>query len=63
VNCNSVAGNIPSVANSTPSRTRGQGITITAAYNPTNLLFLPSTFFGVPIRTTLPSYAATAMLE
>ena len=63
VNCANASLNSPAT-----TRVRGSGLRLTVQYNPTNLIFLPTTFgFGpwlqVPIRTTLPSYTAAAMME
>jgi hypothetical protein len=44
-------------------RQRGGRITVTLQYNPSNLMFLPTTFFGVNVLNTLPAYTATAVLE
>jgi hypothetical protein len=57
-NCSSATGNSPAT-----TRQRGAALRLTIQYNPSNLLFLPSTFLGVPIITTLPAYTATAMME
>ena len=56
--CTTVTGNIPAT-----TRQHGSALQVTLQYRPTNLLFLPSTFFGVPILQTLPVYTATAMME
>src|SRR5690242_21366101 len=63
VNCANASLNSPQPGAVTPPRTRGGALRLTVQYNPTNLIFLPTTFFGVPIRTTLPSYTAAAMME
>jgi hypothetical protein len=46
-----------------PGRTRGGRITVTLQYNPSNLMFVPTTFFGVNVLNTLPAYTASAVLE
>lgn len=62
--CTSVAGNSPAAtATPTPNRQRGGNLTLTMRYNPSNLKFLPSSFFGVPILATLPSYSVSRMME
>ncbi len=45
------------------NRTRGGAITVTLQYNPSNLMFIPTTFFGVNVMNTLPSYTASAVME
>ncbi|HEY7060347.1 MAG TPA: TadE family protein [Chloroflexota bacterium] len=45
------------------NRTRGMPIKVTLQYNPANLMFLPTTFFGVSVMNSLPSYTATAVME
>ena len=57
-NCSNAAANSPAT-----TRQRGAAIRLTMQYSPSNLLFLPSTFMGVPILTTLPAYTASAMME
>jgi hypothetical protein len=42
---------------------RGAALVISQQYSPSNLLFLPSTFFGTPILQTLPVYSAAAVME
>jgi hypothetical protein len=58
VNCTNAALNSPAT-----TRVRGGAVRLTMQYNPTNLLFLPTTFFGIPIRTTLPAYSVSAVME
>jgi hypothetical protein len=62
-NCANASLNVPQPGAVTPPRVRGGGLRLTIQYNPTNLIFLPTAFFGIPIRTTLPSYTAAAMME
>jgi Flp pilus assembly protein TadG len=45
------------------NRARGSPIRVTLQYNPSNLMFIPTTFFGIPVLNTLPAYTATAVME
>jgi hypothetical protein len=56
--CNNVNNNLPPT-----TRIKGDAIRVTMQYNPSNLMFLPTTFFGVPIMNTLPAYTASAVME
>jgi hypothetical protein len=58
VNCTNAALNTPAT-----TRLRGGAIRLTTQYNPTNLIFLPTSFFGISIRTTLPVYSVSAVME
>ncbi len=58
VNCSNASANSPAT-----TRVRGDVLHLTMQYNPTNLIFLPTTFLNIPIRTTLPAYTAAAMME
>jgi hypothetical protein len=53
-----VASNIPAT-----TRVRGASIKVTMQYDPSNLMFIPTTFFGIPVMQTLPPYTASAVLE
>jgi hypothetical protein len=59
----------PSVpcAASNPNRNPGQTVYVEMTYNPSNLVFLPTTFrFGwvtVNVPTTLPAYKVSTMVE
>jgi hypothetical protein len=57
-NCSVVASNIPAT-----TRVRGASIKVTMQYDPSNLMFIPTTFFGIPVMQTLPPYTASAVLE
>jgi hypothetical protein len=57
-NCATVAGNTPAT-----TRVRGGPIKVTMQYNPSNLMFIPPTFFGVPVMQTLPAYTASSVME
>jgi hypothetical protein len=57
-NCTTIASNVPAT-----TRVRGGPIKVTMQYNPSNLMFIPSTFFGVPIFQTLPAYSASSVME
>ncbi len=63
VDCNTQSNNVPQPEDATPPRVRGSWITVSMQYNPTNLLFLPNTFFGVPVLQTLPLYSASKVME
>jgi Flp pilus assembly protein TadG len=58
VDCNNVANNVPAT-----TRQRGGPIKVTMQYDPSNLFFLPATFFGIPVLRTLPSYTASSVME
>jgi Flp pilus assembly protein TadG len=53
----------PSAFPTPAPRVRGGPIQVTMQYTPSNIRFLPATFFGVPVMQTLPPYTATAVLE
>jgi hypothetical protein len=57
-NCAAVTGNTPAT-----TRVRGGPIKVTMQYNPASLMFIPSTFFGVPVLQTLPAYTASSVME
>jgi hypothetical protein len=61
--CNNVGNNSPAATAVTPPRIKGAGIRVTLQYNPANLRFIPTTFFGTPILTTLPAYTAGSVME
>lgn len=44
-------------------RTRGTPIKVTLRYNPSNLMFIPTTFFGAAVLNSLPAYTATSVME
>ena len=65
-NCSVVTSNSPPAAcpsTYSPCRYRGGSIQLRMQYNPSNLLFLPTTFFGVSIPTTLSWYSAASVME
>lgn len=45
------------------NRDRGSPVRVTLQYNPSNLMFIPTTFFGVPVMNSLPAYTASAVME
>ncbi|MFQ5944666.1 MAG: TadE/TadG family type IV pilus assembly protein [Anaerolineae bacterium] len=44
-------------------RTSGDPVTVALQYDAADLLFLPTTFFGFTIQTTLPNLSATMVVE
>lgn len=64
--CTNVTQNVPAAdaipANPMP-RLRGGGLTLTLSYQPSNLVFLPANFLGVPVLPHTITYRAAAVLE
>ncbi|HLH27230.1 MAG TPA: TadE family protein [Chloroflexota bacterium] len=64
VDCTNVAKNVPAAtAGTPPARIRGGPIQVTMQYDPSNLFFLPATFFGIPVLRALPAYTASSVME
>ncbi len=57
-NCTTAASNSPAT-----TRVRGNAIQVTIQYSPSNLMFLPTTFLGIPVMSTLPAYTSAAVME
>jgi hypothetical protein len=62
-NCSNQAMNSPQPEAVTPPRIRGGALALRVQYQPRNLVFLPTSFFGVPVLRTLPPYEAAAVME
>lgn len=64
--CTNVALNVPA-ADAIPTnpmpRLRGAGIALTLRYQPSNLVFLPSDFLGIPVLPREIRYRAAAVME
>lgn len=52
-----------SSTNPCSDRIAGDPVTVSLQYNAADLMFLPTTFFGFTIPTTLPSLSATMVVE
>ena len=52
-----------SSTNPCADRVSGDPVTVSLQYNAADLMFLPTTFFGFTIPTTLPNLSATMVVE
>ena len=52
-----------STTNPCSDRTSGDPVTVSLRYDASDLLFLPTTFFGFQLPTTLPDLTATMVVE